>query len=157
MLYCYSIAGLPQGEERESFGKPLPQKLQKQKTLLTPPKKQTEMHRSVPPSARERTNTVMPSKLKDEKLDCLFRGILTLETVEDCYSFFEDLCTVSELQEMSRRMQAARMLRNNCVYTDIAARTGLSTATISRVNRCLTGGTGGYERAFAKVDAEEKK
>ena len=93
----------------------------------------------------------MPSKLKDEKLDCLFRGILTLETVEDCYSFFEDLCTVSELQEMSRRMQAARMLRNNCVYTDIAARTGLSTATISRINRCIQYGSGGYRATIEKV------
>lgn len=155
MLYCYSIAGPLQGEKRKSFGKPLPQKLQKQKTLLTPPKKQTETHRSVPPSARERTNTVMPSKLKDEKLDCLFRGILTLETVEDCYSFFEDLCTVSELQEMSRRMQAARMLRNNCVYTDIATRTGLSTATISRVNRCLKYGNDGYNKVLDRLDAAE--
>lgn len=110
----------------------------------------------MPPSARERTNTVMPSKLKDEKLDCLFRGILTLETVEDCYSFFEDLCTVSELQEMSRRMQAARMLRNNCVYTDIAARTGLSTATISRVNRCLKYGNDGYNKVLDRLDATEQ-
>ena len=93
----------------------------------------------------------MPSKLKDEKLDCLFRGILTLETVEDCYSFFEDLCTVSELQEMSRRMQAARMLRNNCVYTDIAARTGLST-----VNRCLKYGNDGYNKVLDRLDAAEQ-
>ena len=84
-----------------------------------------------------------------------FRGILTLETVEDCYSFFEDLCTVSELQEMSRRMQAARMLRNNCVYTDIAARTGLSTATISRVNRCLKYGNDGYNKVLDRLDAAE--
>ena len=86
----------------------------------------------------------MASKIKDEKLDFLFEAILTLETVEDCYNFFEDLCTVSELQEMSRRMQAARMLRANAVYADIAAQTGLSTATISRVNRCLKYGSDGY-------------
>lgn len=90
----------------------------------------------------------MASRLKNEKLDYLFRGILTLETLDDCYSFFEDLCTVSELQEMSRRMHAARMLRNNCVYTEIAARTGLSTATISRVNRCLKYGTDGYNKVL---------
>ena len=155
MLYCYSIAGLPQGEERESFGKPLPQKLQKQKTLLNPQKTDGDAQVGAAVCARERMNTVMPSKLKDEKLDCLFRGILTLETVEDCYSFFEDLCTVSELQEMSRRMQAARMLRNNCVYTDIAARTGLSTATISRVNRCLKYGNDGYNKVLDRLDAAE--
>lgn len=95
----------------------------------------------------------MASKIKDEKLDFLFQAILTLETVEDCYSFFEDLCTVSELQEMSRRMQAARMLRANAVYADIAAKTGLSTATISRVNRCLKYGSDGYNKALDNLDA----
>ena len=95
----------------------------------------------------------MASKIKDEKLDFLFQAILTLETVEDCYSFFEDLCTVSELQEMSRRMQAARMLRANAVYADIAAQTGLSTATISRVNRCLKYGSDGYNKALDKLEA----
>ena len=95
----------------------------------------------------------MASKIKDEKLDFLFEAILTLETVEDCYSFFEDLCTVSELQEMSRRMQAARMLRANAVYADIAAQTGLSTATISRVNRCLKYGSDGYNKALDKLEA----
>lgn len=104
---------------------------------------------------RKEGKRFMPSKLKDEKLDCLFRGILTLETVEDCYSFFEDLCTVSELQEMARRLQAARMLRDNCVYTDIAARTGLSTATISRVNRCLKYGSDGYSKVLDRLDAAE--
>ena len=95
----------------------------------------------------------MASKIKDEKLDFLFEAILTLETVEDCYSFFEDLCTVSELQEMSRRMQAARMLRANAVYADIASQTGLSTATISRVNRCLKYGSDGYNKALDKLEA----
>ena len=95
----------------------------------------------------------MASKIKDEKLDFLFQAILTLETVEDCYSFFEDLCTVSELQEMSRRMQAARMLRSNAVYADIAAQTGLSTATISRVNRCLKYGSDGYNNALDNLEA----
>ena len=95
----------------------------------------------------------MASKIKDEKLDFLFQAILTLDTVEDCYSFFEDLCTVSELQEMSRRMQAARMLRANAVYADIAAQTGLSTATISRVNRCLKYGSDGYNKALDQLEA----
>ena len=95
----------------------------------------------------------MASKIKDEKLDFLFQAILTLETVEDCYSFFEDLCTVSELQEMSRRMLAARMLRANAVYADIAAQTGLSTATISRVNRCLKYGNDGYNKTLDNLDS----
>ena len=97
--------------------------------------------------------TIMSSKIKDEKLDFLFQAILTLETVDDCYSFFEDLCTVSELQEMSRRMEAARMLRANAVYADIAAKTGLSTATISRVNRCLKYGSDGYNKALDDLEA----
>ena len=95
----------------------------------------------------------MASKINDEKLDFLFQAILTLESVEDCYNFFEDLCTVSELQEMSRRMLAARMLRANAVYTDIAAQTGLSTATISRVNRCLKYGHGGYNKALDQLES----
>ena len=95
----------------------------------------------------------MANKIKDEKLDFLFNAILTLETVEDCYSFFEDLCTVSELQEMSRRMLAARMLRDNAVYAEIAAQTGLSTATISRVNRCLKYGSDGYNKVLDTLEA----
>lgn len=95
----------------------------------------------------------MASKIKDEKLDFLFQAILTLDTVEDCYSFFEDLCTASELKEISRRMQAARMLRANAVYTDISAQTGLSTATISRVNRCLKYGRDGYNKALDNLEA----
>lgn len=91
---------------------------------------------------------IMASKIKDERLDYLFSAILTLDSIEDCYSFFEDLCTVSELLEMSRRMQAARMLRANAVYADIAAQTGLSTATISRVNRCLKYGNDGYNKVL---------
>ena len=84
-------------------------------------------------------------KLKpDENMEYLIRGILTLQTPEECLRFFKDLCTVSELQEMSRRLQAARMLSNNYIYSEIAAKTGLSTATISRVNRCLKYGNDGY-------------
>ncbi len=98
----------------------------------------------------------MASKMKDEKLDFLFNAILTLNSVEDCYNFFEDLCTVSELQEMSRRMQAARMLRANAVYADIAAQTGLSTATISRVNRCLKYGSDGYNKVLDTMEASRR-
>ena len=94
----------------------------------------------------------MKSKIKDEKLDYLFRGIMTLESLDECYSFFEDLCTVSELQEMSRRMHAAKMLRENYIYSEIAEQTGLSTATISRVNRCLKYGSDSYISVLDRLD-----
>ncbi|MBQ9079726.1 MAG: helix-turn-helix domain-containing protein [Clostridia bacterium] len=94
----------------------------------------------------------MKSKIRDEKLDFLFRGIMTLESLEECYSFFEDLCTVSELQEMSRRMHAAKMLKENYIYSEIAEQTGLSTATISRVNRCLKYGSDGYLSVLDRLD-----
>ena len=92
-------------------------------------------------------------KIRSKSIDRLFEVILSLESTEDCYSFFEDLCTVSELQEMSRRMLAARMLRANSVYADIAAQTGLSTATISRVNRCLKYGSDGYNKVLDNLEA----
>ena len=85
---------------------------------------------------------------KKEKNDQLYKAILQLKNEQECYNFFQDLCTVSELQEMSRRMLAARMLRANAVYADIAAQTGLSTATISRVNRCLKYGNDGYNKVL---------
>ncbi len=94
---------------------------------------------------------------RDEDLDFLFKAIMTLDSLEDCYYFFEDLCTVSELQEMSRRMKAAKMLRANYIYTDIAERTGLSTATISRVNRCLRYGTDGYLKALETLEKMERR
>ena len=92
---------------------------------------------------------------KDLKKDYLFEAILTLETVEDCYNFFEDLCTIKELDEMSKRMWGARMLADNKVYTEITEATGLSTATISRVNRSLTFGCNGYEKIFERIKEEE--
>lgn len=99
----------------------------------------------------------MQNKDRDENIDFLFRAILTLDNVEDCYNFFEDLCTISELQEMSRRLLAAKMLKMNRVYTDIAAETGLSTATISRVNRCLKYGSEGYIKVLENVELADKR
>ena len=93
----------------------------------------------------------MPNRKPDKNTEYLIRGVLTLQTPEECLSFFEDLCTVSELTEMSRRLQAAKMLSDNCIYSEIAAKTGLSTATISRVNRCLTYGAGGYQLILGKT------
>lgn len=86
----------------------------------------------------------MENRKPDDSLEYLIRGILTLQTPDECIRFFQDLCTASELQEMSRRLQAAKLLNQNYIYTEIAERTGLSTATISRVNRCLKYGNSGY-------------
>ena len=87
----------------------------------------------------------------------LYQAILKLKTPEECYNFLMDLCTVPELNAMEQRFEVAQLLNQGMIYNKILEQTGASSATISRVNRCLTGGTGGYERAFAKVDAEEKK
>ena len=97
----------------------------------------------------------MNSKLEDPNLDFLFKAILTLETREDCYDFFEDLCTIQELKALSQRIVVAKMLSDNCVYTDIVKETGASTATISRVNRSLLYGCDAYKKIFAKLDESE--
>ena len=98
----------------------------------------------------------MNDKLKDDKTDFLFKAMLALETEEECYNFFEDLCTVSELKEMSKRFYAAKLLNDNRIYNDIADETGLSTATISRVNRCLKYGKDGYAMMLKRVEDEAK-
>lgn len=93
----------------------------------------------------------MNSKLKDENLDFLFNVILKLETLEECYNFFEDLCTVLELRSLSQRYQVAKMLNEGHVYSDIVAETGASTATISRVNRSINYGSEGYSVVFDRL------
>ena len=98
----------------------------------------------------------MVKRTRDPRLDYLFKAIMTLETLDDCYDFFDDLCTVSEVQEMSRRLLAAKMLQSNKIYADIAEETGLSTATISRVNKCLKYGNEGYIKALERVEYREK-
>ena len=99
----------------------------------------------------------MNNKLRDENLDFLFSGILKLETIEECYDFFEDLCTVSEIKAMSQRAVVAKMLRDHHVYRDIVARPGASTATISRVNRSLNYGCDGYDLIFGRMTDEEQR
>lgn len=99
----------------------------------------------------------MSDKIRDENTDYLFRAILTLDSLDECYKFFQDLCTVSELKEMSKRFKAARMLRDNYIYTDIAKETGLSTATISRVNRCLKYGNDGYVTVLERMERERRR
>ena len=84
------------------------------------------------------------SKLQSVQMDTLFDAILCLKNREECYRFFEDLCTVNEIQSLAQRLEVAGMLREECTYHEIADRTGASTATISRVNRSLTYGADGY-------------
>jgi len=97
----------------------------------------------------------MSTYTKDENQDILFKAVLSLETLDECYEFFADLCTKSELREMARRFEAARLIREGEKYTTIVEKTGLSTATISRVNSALRDG-GGYARALDILEVEEK-
>lgn len=99
----------------------------------------------------------MNAKLQDGNIDFLFRAVLSLETAEECYRFFDDLCTVPELKSMSQRLAVAKMLNDKQVYSDIVAKTGASTATISRVNRSLNYGSDGYELVFERLKASEKQ
>lgn len=93
----------------------------------------------------------MNSKIKDDITDRLFEAILTLETVEECYAFFEDICTVHEIKSLAQRLEVAKMLQNKKTYTDIGQATGASTATISRVNRCLSYGSDGYKMVLDRL------
>ena len=96
----------------------------------------------------------MVKQLKSEPVDHLFEAFLTLKSKEECYSFFEDLCTVNELLSLSQRFEVAAMLKEHKTYLEIAEKTGASTATISRVNRSLTYGNDGYEMVFSRMKEE---
>lgn len=89
---------------------------------------------------------------KKEKSDRLYKAILTLETEEECYNFFQDLCTIPELRSMEQRYEVATLLSEGMVYSDILERTGASSATISRVNRSLSLGVGGYDKVFERME-----
>ena len=93
----------------------------------------------------------MNSKIKDANTDFLFEAILQLKSLEECYQFFEDLCTVSEIKALSQRIVVAKMLSDKRVYSDIVAATGTSTATISRVNRSLQYGADGYQAVLPRI------
>lgn len=97
----------------------------------------------------------MNEKLKNKDFDYLFRAVLKLETLEECYDFFEDLCTMQELKSISQRLHVAKLLSESKVYNDIVKETGASTATISRVNRTLHYGNDGYKAVFQRLDEEE--
>lgn len=97
----------------------------------------------------------MSKKIRTEAVNALFDAVLTLKDREECYKFFEDVCTVNELLSLSQRFEVAKMLTEKKTYLEIADRTGASTATISRVNRSLIYGNDGYEMVFARM--EDKK
>lgn len=100
----------------------------------------------------------MNNKLHSESVDSLFDAILTLRTREECYRFFEDVCTVNELLSFSQRYEVAGMLREKRTYLEIAEQTGASTATISRVNRSLNFGNDGYDLVFHRLkEAADKE
>ena len=99
----------------------------------------------------------MNKKIKTEAVDHLFEAVLTLKSPEECYAFFEDVCTVNELLSLSQRYEVAKMLREKKTYLDIAERTGASTATISRVNRSLQYGANGYDIIFERLEQADGK
>lgn len=92
------------------------------------------------------------SRLKGEFLDKLFQAILVLDNEEECYRFFEDICTISEIKSIAQRLEVARMLDQNLTYTEIVEKTGASTATISRVKRCLHFGADGYRLVLDRIN-----
>ena len=93
----------------------------------------------------------MHEKIKDPNVDFLFKAILELKDMDECYDFFEDLCTITELRAMAQRFQVAKMLDEGQIYSDIVKETGASTATISRVNKCLIYGTDGYRMVLDRT------
>ena len=96
----------------------------------------------------------MNKKIKTKAVDHLFQAVLSLESVEECYAFFEDVCTVNELLSLSQRYEVAKMLREKKTYLEIAEQTGASTATISRVNRSLNYGNDGYDMIIERLNKE---
>lgn len=97
----------------------------------------------------------MGKSIHTDEVDHLFDAILCLKDKEECYTFFEDVCTINELLSISQRFEVARMLRQKKTYLEISEKTGASTATISRVNRCLTYGNDGYEMVLERLEDKE--
>ena len=98
----------------------------------------------------------MSKNIRTEAVDKLFDAILSLKDKEECYRFFEDVCTINELLSLSQRFEVAKMLRERKTYLEIAEKTGASTATISRVNRSLNYGNDGYEMVFSRLKEKEE-
>ena len=95
-------------------------------------------------------------EMNDKSIDVLFKAVLTLQSVDECRRFFNDLCTITELKSISQRMEVALMLKEGYVYTDIAEKTGASTATISRVNRCINYGSDGYNLVIDRMEKSDE-
>lgn len=95
------------------------------------------------------------SKIKDKMIDELFEAILCLKDVDECYMFFEDVCTINEIKELAQRFKVAKMLKDKKTYNEIAEVTGASTATISRVNRFLNYGSGGYNLVLSRISSNK--
>ena len=93
---------------------------------------------------------------RNETIDALFDAILSLETREECYDFFDDLCTVKEISDMAQRLEAAKLLLDGSTYEQIVKTVEISTATISRINRCIQYGTGGYRQTIEKVREKQQ-
>lgn len=98
----------------------------------------------------------MNEKIKNSLIDELFEGILQLNNVEECYRFFEDICTIHEIQTLAQRLEVARMLKNGKTYIEIGQKTGASTATVSRVNRALNYGSDGYSLVLGRLEEKIK-
>lgn len=97
------------------------------------------------------------SKIRNDETDKLFEAVLSLGNLEECYRFFEDVCTIKEIKSMSQRLQVARLLKLEKTYNEIEEKTGASTATISRINRVLNYGADGYEIAFKVMENDDDK
>ena len=95
---------------------------------------------------------MMNKKIKTPAVEKLFEAVLSLENMEECFDFFEDICTINELLSLSQRIEVARMLREQRTYLEIAEQTGASTATISRVNRSLNYGNDGYDMVIKRME-----
>ena len=96
-------------------------------------------------------------KFHSDSIDRLFATILNLNSVEECYAYFEDLCTVKELKDMAQRLDTAILLDQGASYQQITRQVGISTATIGRVSKCLNYGTGGYRTAIYRLNQQEEK
>lgn len=97
------------------------------------------------------------SKIKSEQVDALFDAILKLKNIEECYRFFEDICTIKEIQSIAQRLEVAKLLTANNTYSEIEKQTGASTATISRVNRSLQYGVDGYKIVLDRLGILDDK
>ena len=95
------------------------------------------------------------SKIKNRAADDLFDAIMSIEDLDECYKFFSDLCTVKEIRAMAQRYGVAKLLLDKKTYSEIEEATGASTATISRINKCLVYGADGYKRILERLAAEE--